>query len=363
MKTVSALVISLIVALTGCSATNHRPNSVPSASASKAPVNQWVKACASYKSETGQQYLVAYEEVIADVCSKSNPESRELQYSVSSTVDSQNLMIYLGAEKFFESYWQNYMNVDFPSKRRIVFTELDQDWWKTEATKYLIKPDLNWFTSKNEGGHCRVEEDIYCPKFFEPKLTKTSEPIEFRIIGSKLNWQDWQLLNSAHETVHLYQDSFGMSHWANWYIEGQATFFELAMAQLLFSSDHVRREYLIARPTREDLLRFEPTSVSDVTKFLYKCEHSKNGGCDNFKYGVGSMFHEKLVIDYGLKKYFEWQKFLIKNMPQGNPGAMTALQQSALAKKFDQSFVQVFGIEREHWIESVLAPYLLDYFG
>ncbi|MFM2321474.1 MAG: hypothetical protein RL612_621, partial [Actinomycetota bacterium] len=240
---------------------------------------------------------------------------------------------------------------------------LDESWWVDQMTERVKNPQLSWFTSKNEGGHCRVEADIYCPKFFGPSETTNNEPVEFRIIGTKLNWQDWQLLNSAHETVHLYQDSHGMSHWANWYIEGQATFFELAMAELLYKSDHIRRDYLFTRPAREDKYEFRPTSASSVVDFLRKCEMARNGECDSFKYGVGSVFHEKLVIDFGLAKYFKWQQFLIDKMPRGNPADLSQAKQDLVARIFDQSFPAVFDTSRDKWEKTVLAPYLFEIFG
>lgn len=363
MKRVIACVVLISFTLSGCVQAASKSDSAKQSNQSSKQQNLWVNACEDYKSDYEAGFHEAYDQVIRDICSTADPEKIDTEISVSPTVDRSNLDIYLGSETFFESYWITKMESIFPRKQRVVFTELDAVWWATQMKKYLKNPDLSWFSSTTEGGHCRVESDIYCPKLFDPEFTKSGNAIEFRIIGSKLNFQDWQLLNSAHETVHLYQVSQGMSHWANWYIEGQATFFELAMAQLLFSSDHVRRDYLFTRPAREDSLKFSPKSISDVTNFLEKCDLARNGECDNFKYGVGSMFHEKLVVDHGLTKYFEWLKLLSTEMPKGNSGGFSDAKQRLVSTKFDQCFSRTFGISRAKWISSVLAPYLFDTFG
>lgn len=345
--------------LSGCSAND--PDAISSSPNASESLSMWVRACNKYQMAGGKDFEVAYEAVIADVCQKADENAVELPYEASPTVIQETLDTYLDAETFHISYWKNYMNEDFPTKDRIIFTEKDQSWWETKMKEKIINPDLGWFTSKNEGGHCRVESDIFCPKFFEPKLTTNNKPIEFRIIGTKVEWQDWQLLNSAHESVHLYQDSFGMSHWAPWYVEGQATFFELAMAKLLYNDDYLRREFIVTRPNRQDSLKFEATNIAEVREFLKECYSTRNSECESFKYGAASLYHEKLIIDYGLPKYFEWQSVLAKKMPAGNPGTFSQAKQQLTERRFAEIFEQTFGLELSTWEQNDLAQYLLDY--
>lgn len=326
--------------------------------------NEWEVACASYiPTSSSGDYLMAYEEVIEDVCTKANPELRNAPFTVSPNVRAEDAVRYLNAEKFHESYWLNYMNPAFPEKFRIVFSELDEKWWSDRMVENLIEPDLGWFSSTSEGGHCRVESTIFCPKFFEPSLTKTNLPTEFRIIGTDLEWANWQVLNSAHESVHLYQDSHEMSHWANWYIEGQATFFELAMAQLLYQNDEIRIEYIETRPTRQDSLVLNPKSLAEVVNFLDDCSTSRNGECESFKYGGGSLYHEKLVIDHGLKEYFNWQRILIERMPKGNPADFNQELMQEMDTIFRTTFFESFGMELWIWERDVVAPYIYSYFS
>lgn len=350
-------VVALLIS--GCSTNGSDViRSSPNASES---LSMWVKACNKYQPSGGEDFEVAYEAVIADVCQKANENAVDLPYEASPTVIRDTLDTYLDAEGFHISYWKNYMNSDFPTKERIIFTEKDQSWWERKMKEKILNPDLGWFTSKNEGGHCRVESDIFCPKLFDTKLTTNNKPIEFRIIGTKVQWQAWQLLNSAHESVHLYQDSFGMSHWAPWYVEGQATFFELASAKLLFNDNYMRRELVVTRPSREDALKFEVSTIQEVRAFLEECYAAKNGECESFKYGAGSLFHEKLVIDYGLDKYFEWQKTLASRMPSGNPATFSQAKQREVESKFSEIFLETFKVRLFDWEQKVMSKYLLEF--
>lgn len=359
MKRTLSLGLIALFLLTGCSSIEPS-GSTPIPKSSKA-ANAWVRACANYEYSASKDFEIAYEEVIRDACAKVDLNAIAVPFESSQTVNKESLEIYIGAEKFHLGYWNKYMQSGFPTKQRIVFTELDQAWWEQKMNENILKPDLSWFTSKNEGGHCRVESDIFCPKFFEPVLTTTGLPTEFRIIGTKLGWQDWQLLNSAHETVHLYQDSHGMSHWAFWYIEGQATFFELAMSKLYFGDNYLRREFIVTRPNRQDSLKYSATNLAESRAFLKKCKASRNGDCENFKYGAGSLFHEKLVIDYGLAKYFDWQMKLAARMPKGNPGNLSHTKQMRTETEFAVIFEESFGQSLDHFENQTMAQYLLDY--
>ena len=326
-------------------------------------LSEWVAACEDHVPKSEGQHSLAYEAVISEVCEKANPDGYLLPHLFSSTVSHSDSKRYLDGEAFHESYWATRMNPNFPVKMRIIFSENDEEWWKEQQVANLTEPELEWFTSKDEGWHCRVEADIFCPKFYGPSLTTTGIPTEFRIIGSKLSWEDWQLTNSVHESVHLYQDSHGQTHWTYWYIEGQATFFELALARLLFDEDKVRTGSLFINPENTDTLKLVPTSTDLVAEYLKDCENSKNGECDAFKYGGGSLFHEKLVIDYGLDRYFQWQDYLNEKMPKGNPSNFNAAQGHELAKTFDQSFEVIFGISQQEFETEIMPAYIFEVYN
>lgn len=359
MKRVLAIAIISMLVLSACSSTPQvaEPNS-PEASA-VVNKNEWVVACDNFQSSSTDGYGAAYNEVILDLCSKANPDTYDVPNEVAPSVSSANASRYLDSERFHESYWATRMEPGFPKKMRLIFSELDGDWWEQKQKEHLLEPDLGWFTSKTEQGHCRVEPDIFCPKQFSPNETKDGDPIEFRIIGSQLNWQDWQQINGAHEAVHTYQDSHSQNFWSFWYIEGQATFFELAMARLMFNSDSLRKGFLIDNPQRQDSLKFNAKTPEAAAKYFDDCNNSGNA-CESFKYGGGSLFHEKLVLDYGLKKYFEWQDWLNSNMPRGNMSKFTPLETEELYKTFAESFEAIFGLTQEHFETRVMPQYFLD---
>lgn len=362
MKPILAIVTISILVLSACSSAPQvaEPNTLEASPV--ANTNEWVAACDEFQADSSEGYGAAYNEVILDFCSKAKPDTYDVPSEVAPSVSSANASRYLDSERFHESYWATRMEPGFPKKMRLIFSELDGDWWEQKQKEHLLEPDLGWFTSKTEQGHCRVEPEIFCPKQFSPKETKTGDAIEFRIIGSQLNWQDWQLVNGAHEAVHTYQDSHSQNFWSFWYIEGQATFFELAMARLMFKSDSLRKGFLIDNPQQQDSLKFSAESTESVAKFFNDCNNSGDA-CSSFKYGGGSLFHEKLVLEYGLTKYFEWQDWLNAKMPQGNMGKFTPLETEALYKTFAKSFEVVFGITQEHFETKVMPQYFLNSYG
>lgn len=321
--------------------------------------NEWTKACQGFKSRSTSGFGVAYDAVIADACSKAKPNSFKASALVAPSVSARNVSRYMDSLRFHESYWGTRMNPSFTSPLRVVFSENDKQWWTQRQKRYLLKPDLGWFTSKSEGTHCRVMADIFCPKHFEGALTKSGNPVEFRIIGSRLSWQNWQLTNGAHEAVHIYQDSHGQGHWMFWYIEGQATLFELAMGRLLHKSDVLRKMYLVDSPKQNDSLKINASSPESVAKFFNDCNNSGNA-CATFKYGGGSLFHEKLILDYGLDKYFQWQDYLNLNMPRGDQSKFTDAENEKLFKTFAKSFEEVFGITQERFETKVMPKYFFD---
>jgi len=372
VKNIGVLVLGVLV-LSSCANTavvEPAPIITQSSAVAEEPIveeqvllSEWVAACQDHVPITEGQHSLAYEAVISEVCGKANPDGYLLPHVFSPTVSKSDSQRYLDGEAFHESYWVTRMNPDFPLKMRIIFSENDEEWWKEQQVANLIDPELGWFTSKDEGGHCRVEAEIFCPMFFEPSLTTTGIPTEFRIIGSKLSWEDWQLTNSAHESVHLYQDSHGQSHWAYWYIEGQATFFELALARLLFDGDNNRIRSVFSDPQRMDALQLVSTSTDTVAAYLKDCENSRNGECESFKYGGGSLFHEKLVIDFGLEQYFKWQDYLNEKMPKGNPANFNAAQGNELAKTFNKSLEEIFGFSQKEFETKIMPEYILEVYN
>lgn len=359
MRKVLALLVSSLI-LAGCSAeeTSLQIEASPEGDSS----NEWVVACNEFvPTLEGADFQIAYNIIIENVCATADPSNYDIEAELSPTVSVEAANRYVGAEEFHESYWVKLMDPTY-RKKRIVFTELDQAWWEEQQSANLLNPDLGWFTSKDEGGHCRVEANIYCPKNFTPSETIDGIPTEFRIIGTELDWQDWQRTNSAHEVVHLYQDSHQQSHWSFWYIEGQATFYELAMANLLFKTNKIRSDFLFKNRLQQDTHVFEPTSPEYVAQYFDDCDRSAKGSCQAFRYGVGSMFHEKLVIDYGLEAYWDWQDYLNANMPKGDMANFSNSETQEAITAFGQSFEDVFGISRETFEKEVMASYVYEYF-
>jgi hypothetical protein len=353
IKVVVSAVFSTLI-LSSCAAPEISSRTIPpSPSPTTQLQNKWLLACENYEIRGDETYHRAYDAIILDYCANSQPESYELDFEASETVDQEDLALHIDSEKFFLSYWSRFMG-EVPQKQEFIFTNKDKEWWEEKQVESLTSPDLGWFTSTSEGGHCRVDPFIYCSKLFEPALTVSGAPVEFRIIGTSFRKEYWQLTNMAHETVHLYQDSLGMSHWAPWYVEGQATLFELAAGELLFGNDDLRNEYF-TRVARHDRVPFNPESAESVYQHFVSCSQMQQGECDQFFYGAGSLYHEKLIIDHGLDTYFAWQRTLSELMPKGNPGSFSNEQLQLMSTTFRDVFNSTFTYQLNDF-ETVIAP-------
>lgn len=363
MKHITAVILASVLLLTGCTdQTEVEQGNGQASEATPESTNEWVQACMNFEPSSEKKYYQAYNEIIADVCEVANTEFPQISVEMSPTVDRNDAQLFIDSESFHLAYWSRFLGEEFVNKRTYIFSEDDQGWWEEKMKVSLKEPDLSWFTSTDEGGHCRVDPSGTCPKVYGPNETLSNEQIEFRFLGSRIEWANWQRLNSAHEIVHHYQDSNGMSHWSYWFVEGQATFYELAMARLLLNSDSIRIQYLVTSPNLQDKYILNPTDVDSVMAHINLCMQAREGECDAFRYGVGSLYHEKLVLDYGLDKYFEWQDHLNATMPKGNPAEFNQDEMETMIQTFDDSFREVFGISQSEWERNVIAPYIIESF-
>lgn len=347
------LAIAAALVLSGCSTAAVEP--VPS----EAPSTLWSSKCAAFVSpENPAPFAKAYERVIADVCSSTQAYQYELNYEYSETVDKASAEKFTDGLIFALNYWTNYAP-QFEPANFILFSENDEQWWKDKQLQYLKDPDLGWFTSKDEGWHCRVEPDIFCPKNFAPHETTTGQRTEFRIIGSKLMWEPRHNMNMAHEVVHAYQDEVGLSHIREWFVEGQATFFELAFAYLYYGTEEGRATYL-NNPKTQDILKFTAETPAEVKAHIESCRSRRDNPCESFKYGVGMMYHEKLVLDHGIDGYKKWLQTLVETMPKGNPGEYDQETMNKMETTFIKVFKESFGITLDEFEGVIMPQYIVD---
>jgi hypothetical protein len=349
MKIIAAVFAASLV-LTGCSSQSNEtaPSPSPTVDASL-----WSSKCEQFKpSGSTLPHIIAYEAVINDVCSKGAAYEFDLTYESSETANPEIVAKFTDAQTFALNYWSNYSPAFAPTKY-VLFSEKDQAWWEQKQTAYLKKPDLGWFTSKDEGWHCRVEADIFCPKKFFPEETTIDQNIEFRIIGSKLNWEPRHNNNMTHEATHAYQDQLGFSHYREWFIEGQATFYEMAFSHLYYGEPIGRKEYMNQTFT-QDKIPFDAKTPKEFLDHIDAC---------NSKYGVGMMYHEKLIVDHGLDTYMEWLAAMDKAMPKGNPSTYNQAKMEKMQVVFDKTFKKVFGTTLFEFEYQVMPDYVLAAFA
>lgn len=352
---IAAIALAAALVLSGCSSQTGSSSDVSGTTAS----DLWSDKCSQYVSPEGTKpFELAYEIVIKDLCSKKAAYEYVLNYEVSESVDKEVADKFTDGLIFALDYWSNY-TPSFEPANFVIFTENDQQWWEEKQIKYLKKPDLGWFTSKDEGWHCRVQADIFCPKNFMPDETNNGQRVEFRIIGSMLNWEPRHNVNMAHEVVHAYQDEVGISHYREWLVEGQATFFELAFAYLYYETDEGRANYL-NNPKTQDLIKFTATTPAEVKAHIESCRSRQDNPCDSFKYGAGMMYHEKLVLDYGLDAYKAWLGKMAATMPKGNLGGLDQEVANKMEANFIKIFEKSFGVSLEKFEYEIMPQYIVD---
>jgi hypothetical protein len=194
------------------------------------------------------------------------------------------------------------------------------------------------------------------------KATSDDLDVLTTMLGSKMNWSLARKVTAIHEATNAFQTAEGLGHWRYWFMEGQATYFEMAASVLLNSTgDFNYRDKAIAESHRRDDHLFVATTSAEAYEFLKKCNGTQD--CHGFRYIGASFAHELLVNTYGLDAYKGWNKALAKQLPdfhwQGQPQSETN-QGNAM---FADLFQEYFGVNIDTWERDTYSQYLVDQFS
>jgi hypothetical protein len=141
-----------------------------------------------------------------------------------------------------------------------------------------------------------------------------------------------------------------MTHYTPWAIEGQALLHELVYQQLV-EGRTVRFSKYFDMALKNDPLVLDPSSEQSIRSHIIECR--KDGGqCLEFSSLAGSIYFEKLILDFGIQSYrdyfskiwaateleYSWEEFELQYAPQ--------------------IFSDVYGLELESWLDEVGIPYL-----
>jgi len=336
------------------------------------PEDNWVKG-ADTPYEAGCQDFEAgrlkhkdlgtYRPIIADICEnfEMNYDLVEVRYSP--LVDREDLDYYVQANVFGLSYWNRYTTNGMDKRYLVILMEEEQDWWTAQLDE-LLQIEPVWFGPSGEAGHCyAAEPEALCPKLYVGNEGATSGDFDVltTMMGSKLEWTPFRRVIAIHESTHGFQTSERLGHWRSWFVEGQATYFEMA-ASILVSS--VRgfdgRDQAIAESHSRDEHPFKATNSAEAYEFLKNCNGRQY--CHGLNYIGGSFAHELLVNTYGLETYRAWNLALAEQLPdfvwQGQPEA----ERVQGNKMFANLFQEYFGVNIDDWEKNSYSQYLVDQF-
>jgi hypothetical protein len=243
--------------------------------------------------------------------------------------------------------------------------EDEQNWWRQQLSNLLtIEPE--WFGPSEGGGHCyAAEAQAFCPKLYVGNEgdTQGDYNVLATMLGSSMEWSTFRRVVAIHESTHAFQTASLLGHWRQWYVEGQATYFELAASVLIpdlrgsnWRDDQLRQAH------KNDEYKFEATTVEEAYEYMRACDSGKN--CDGFRYIGASFAHELLVTEFGMEKYIEWNLAIARDLPDFNWRTMSSTPDIAEKgrRMFEEYFEAHFAIDINTWEREVLAPYILEHY-
>jgi hypothetical protein len=322
-------------------------------------------ACQDFKAgKLRHKHLKIYRPIIADICKdfKMNYDLVEVRYSP--LVDREDLNLYVQANVFSLTYWDRFTTNGLDKRYLVILMEEEQDWWTAQLDE-LLQIEPVWFGPSAEAGHCyAAEPEAFCPKNYVGNDGTTAGDFDVltTMLGSKMNWSPQRKVTAIHESTHAFQTAEGLGHWRYWFVEGQATYFEMAASVLVGSmADTNWRDQAIAESHSRDENPFKATNSVEAYEFLKKCSGKQD--CNGLRYVGASFAHELLVNTYGLETYRAWNLALAEQLPdfvwQGQPEA----ERVQGNKMFADLFQEYFGVNIDDWERDTYSQYLVDQFS
>ena len=355
----------LLALLAGCAPSPVEQELIPEPTPSPAvELSIFDAGCAALEDGTlSHSHLEVYRAILVDICTDFEMNYELVDATFSPRVDKESAQRYVDTNVFGLSYWNRYVEGGLPPLKTYLLMEEEKEWWADQLKGELtVKPE--WFGPTDGGGHCyAAEAEAFCPKAYygmDKEVTGSSN-ILTTMIGSKLQWTTFRKVVPIHEATHQFHSVTGLGNWRYWYIEGQATYFEMASSVLVsgLGGSNWRIEQAELAGTQDDI-PFTATNAKQAYEFMQKCQNGSN--CQGLSYFGSSLAHELLVNTYGVDKYFAWNLDIADRLPDFL-WRETPSDQATMRKGndgFAKSFKEFFGIDIDDWERKELAPYLLE---
>jgi|688.fasta_scaffold107130_3 hypothetical protein len=358
----SFLVLAL---LAGCAPSPVEQELIPESTPSPtAELSMFDAGCAKFEDETlTHSHLDVYRPILEDICRDFEMKYDLVDVALSEKVNKASANRYVDANVFGLSYWDRYVEGGLAPLRIILMTEEEETWWAEQLKgKLTLKPE--WFGPSDGGGHCyAAEAEAFCNKAYYgmDKEVKGASNILTTMIGSKLEWTTFRRVVPIHEATHQFHSATGLGNWRFWYIEGQATYFEMASSVLVsgLGGSNWRLEQAELAGTQDDI-PFTATNAKQAYEFIQKCQNGST--CQGLSYFGSSLAHELLVSTYGVNKYFAWNLALADRLPdflwRETPSNQNTMRKGS--EGFAKIFNEFFEIDIDDWERKEFAPYLLE---
>jgi hypothetical protein len=366
MKKTLINAVSVLV-LTGCaSPAPVAPQPTDIATQEAEPKNQFERGCDEFRAGTiSHKYLDVYTPILEDICRDFDLNYDLVEVITSEKVDPESVARYVDANVFGLSYWNRYVEEGMPQTKLVLLMEEEQDWWEQQLGE-LLEIEPVWFGPSAEAGHCyAAEAEAFCPKLYVGNEgdTKGDYNVLTTMLGSRMQWTTFRQVVAIHESTHSFQTAVMLGHWRYWFVEGQATYFELAASVLVpdlrgsnWRDDQLRQAH------GQDKHRFKAKTVEEAYRYMQECDSGYE--CDGFRYVGASFAHQLLVDEFGMDKYIEWNLAIARDLPDFNWRTMHKTPDIAQKGRtmFEESFQEHFGIDINTWEKTVFAPYVLEHY-
>lgn len=325
-------------------------------------VSMFEQGCASLANGSlTHKYLEKYRPIVEDICDGFEMDYSLVEVVTSPLVDQDSVQLYVENNVFGLSYWDRYVAGGLEPMKMLLLMEDEEDWWSEELNG-LVTVTPEWFGPTDGGGHCyAAEAEAFCPKGYYAHDGETTG--EFNVLttmlGSKLEWNTFRKVVPIHEATHQFHSTTGLGHWRWWFIEGQATYFELAATVLVpdLGASDWRDE--VGRDTySRDELRFNASTVEETVAYMDECE--KTGKCNGFRYFGASLAHELLVNTYGIDTYLEWNLEIAERLPDFFWRGMDEETARQGNLQFAEIFEEFYGVDIDAWEQTVFASLVLE---
>ena len=314
--------------------------------------NPWLDRCKDFNYSSEQAWGDVYRQVVNSVCKVERIDPNVIDVVYAPGVDPLDPLVreYIDTAYFSHTYFSQYIDTDYPKWTFVIASPEDTDWWEQSRERFTVVDD-------DITGCQFFEENDFCSFKYSPQEDQTTiDGTVVLMVVKQGSPADVDItVDPAHNAPHWYQKANSFQHWHLYLIEGHATMYENAFYILKHNRDNYREGYVWQ--AYSDPRPFRATTAEQVQAHYEYCD--KNPECNHFKYGVASMFHEKLILDYGYESYLEW----MRKMEGISSAKKRVLGPPPGISRYLQIFEQHFGLSHQSFLDTGFNPFAAESFN